>query len=125
MIAILDPIAHFFRRAAAHISSEVRFRANQFAEFNKFMRAETIVFEISAPVNVHALRALRRRADSIAPVIIIRETSTGPPQHGNSEIAEIFNGLLAISICVGDWRIFADPEAAVNAGAQMFREVAV
>src|ERR1035438_8033249 len=56
---------------------------------------------------------LGRRADAVAPVIIVGEAAAGPAQHGDEPL-EIVHGLLAMAVNIGDFRVLAHPETAVD-----------
>src|SRR5690242_3202179 len=108
-VAILDPVAHFLRRAAAHVSGEVWFRANETAETDEFVRAEAAVLHVAAPVNVDALGSRFGGSDAVAPVIVVRVAAAGPAQNRDAQFFQILDRLAAIAVDIRNWRIFPDP----------------
>src|SRR5665213_1359813 len=87
------------------------------------MRAEAVVLDVAAPVGVHALGALGGRTDAVAPVIIVGEAAAGPAEHGHAKFLEVIDRGAANAVDVGHRRVLADPDAAIDARAQMFGEV--
>src|SRR2546425_12478620 len=89
------------------------------------MGAEAIVFRVIAPVDVDRFWPLRLWTNSVAPVIIIGKTSSGPAQDGDAQRAQIFDCLLAITIDVWNWGIWPDPKAAVDTGSEVLGKMSV
>src|SRR5690242_4183255 len=84
-VAVLDPVAHFLGSAAPHVAGKIRLRANQPAQRDEFVRAEAAVFDVATPVNIDALWPALERSNSVAPVIVVRKTTTGPAQNRYAE----------------------------------------
>src|SRR6266568_3295757 len=83
-VTVFDPIPQFVWRAAPDIPSEIWFRTEQAAQSNKFMRAETSIFDVAAPMDIHPLGPLPHRTDTVSPVVIVCETPARPPQEGRT-----------------------------------------
>jgi hypothetical protein len=64
-------------------------------------------------------------ADAVAPVIVVGEAASGPAEYGDAKFAKIVDCGFAVAIDVRDGRIFSDPEAAVNAGAEVLGELSM
>ena len=91
-IAVLDPVAHFLRRAGAGVGADVWFRADQMAPLHELVGAEGIGV-LDAPCFVEAGLAIA--ADSIPPVVGRSETSARPSDNGDLEFAQSFNDVSA------------------------------
>ena len=89
------------------------------------MRAEVVVLGDPAPVRVDHAGTLFPRAYAIHPVVFVRETPAGPTQVGDVDRFEGFDDVGANAPDVGDRRVFADPNAVINAAAQVFGEVTI
>src|SRR5437867_1861737 len=83
------------------------------------MRAEAPVFNVAAPMDIHALGPLLNRTDAVTPMIIVGITASRPSQNGYAEFPEVIHCLLAIAVDVGNWRFLADPQTTVDTGAEM------
>src|SRR5437899_2568006 len=102
------------RRSASHIAGKIGLGAKQTAQADKFMRAEAPVFNVAAPMDIHALGPLRNRTDAVTPMIIVGITASRPSQNGYAEFPEVIHCLLAIAVDVGNWRFLADPQTAID-----------
>src|SRR5512146_2068349 len=89
------------------------------------MRSEAVVLNVTAPVDVHALRPALPRADAVTPVVVVGEAATGPAQHRDTQFLEVIERLLAVAVDVGNAGLRPDPQASVHARSQMLGEVAV
>src|SRR5215467_16339771 len=89
------------------------------------MRAKTIVFYITTPMDIDALGALRERSDSITPVVIVGEASSRPSQNRDTQFTKVLNSLFTITVDVGNRRSLADPQATINTRAKMFGKMSV
>jgi hypothetical protein len=58
-------------------------------------------------------------------MVFIGETTARPAQHGNFDFLESGDDIVANSARVGNWAVFTDPNAFVNATAEMLGELAV
>jgi hypothetical protein len=76
-------------------------------------------------MHVDALGAFLLWTNSIVPVVVIREASARPAENGDSQLAKIFHSLLSVAINVGDGRIGSDPQAPVNATADVLGKMSV
>jgi hypothetical protein len=124
-IAVLDPITHFIGSAAADIARQVRLGADQTAQTDEFVRTKTVVLNIAAPINVDPLGTRAYRADTVAPVIVVGEASARPTKDGDAQFTQVLDRLLAVSIDVRNRGFRTDPKTPVNAGSQVFGEMAV
>src|SRR5882724_7611514 len=84
-----------------------------------------IVFDDAAPMSVEDRRALFAWADSILPMILIGETTTRPAEHGDFDFLEGSDDIIANPAGVGNRAVLADPNAFVNASAEVLGELAV
>jgi len=57
--------------------------------------------------------------------LFVGEAAARPSQHRDAERLGIFDGCGAIAVDVGDGRVSPDPQTAIRARSQMFREGAV
>src|SRR5947199_10063490 len=83
------------------------------------MRAEAAIFNVAAPMDIHAFGPLVDWTDAVKPMVIVGITASGPPQNGHAEFPEVIHSLLAIAIDIGNRRFLADPQTAVNTRAKM------
>src|SRR5438105_2273009 len=124
-VAVLNPVAHFARRAAAHIARKICFCANQPAQANEFVRPKTSILHVTAPMNVDALRPRFERTDAIALVVVVRIATARPAQYRDAQFLQVIDGLPTISVDIRNRRVSSDPETAVHAGAKMLRKLPV
>src|SRR2546426_135393 len=89
------------------------------------MRPEAVVLGVVSPMDVDGARPLGSRTDAVAPVIIIGKAAARPSQHGYADGFQVVHSLLAVAIDIRDARIPADPQASVNAGAEVLGEMTV
>jgi hypothetical protein len=62
-------------RAVAHIATNIGFTLELLAEIHEFVRSEMIVLCHASPVSVYHARTIFVRADTISPMILVRETA--------------------------------------------------
>src|SRR5690606_16410539 len=122
---ILDPFAHLAHGSGPDIAADVRIRAQHLAELEELVRAERVALDDVAPVRVDHARPLGGIADAVAPVILVGEAPAGPTQVGDPDAPQRLDDVGADAIPVGDRGILADPEATVDAPAEMLGEVAI
>jgi hypothetical protein len=96
-----------------------------FAEIQKLMGSKVIGFDDVSPMNVDRARTLIFGPNPILPVVVIRKAPARPPQIRNLNLTEGGNDIVADAAGIGDGRIFANPEAVINAASQMFRKVPI
>src|SRR5262245_44146092 len=65
------------------------------------------------------------RADSVAPVITVREASARPPEIRRSDGFHVIDKLFSNPIDIRNPRVFSDPDPVVNHPAEMLDEMAV
>lgn len=124
-VAVFDPVAQLAGGAGANVAAEVGFGADQPAEADKFLGAHVVGFDDFAPVDVDAARALGARADAVLPVVIIGEAAAGPADDGGFDAAQGFDDVAAEAAGIGDGRILADPDAVVDAAAEVLGKMPV
>ena len=122
---VFHPLLHLAHGAAADIAADVRFAAELLAQVHELVRAEVVVLGHAAPVRVDHRRAVRVRADAVHPVIFVSKTTARPTQHGNFDLAQRGDDVFADAARVGDRAVLADPDAVIDAAAQVLREMAV
>ena len=124
-VQVFHPLAHFLRRAAAHVARDVGLAAHLAAQFHEFVGAEGVVLRHAAPVGVHHVAALLLRADAVPPVVLIREAAARPAQHRHMDGLHGLHDVRADAVHVGDIAVLPDEDTPVDAVAQVLREIAV
>ena len=124
VIAVFHPVAHFFRRAAADVGAEVGLRLNQPAQTDELMGAEGVVLNVVPPGDIDRLGPPGHGTDAVAPVVIVGETAARPAQYGHQPL-QVLHRLPAIAVDIGNRRVLAHPQTAVDTRAQMLGELAV
>ena len=119
-VQVLDPLGHLLHGAAADVAVDVRFRADEFAKTEKFMRAEGIVLGYAAPGVVHDARAFGTRPDAVAPVVAVGEAAAGPAEVRDPDPAKGVDHVLAHAVDVRDFGFFPDVQAVVDAVPEVF-----
>src|SRR5438552_1769049 len=89
------------------------------------MGADGIGFLGPARVAVDPDRPLCARTNAIAPVVVVGVAAAGPAHHRHMQILERADDVLAPAADVRDGRGWSDPDAAVDAAAQIFGGLAV
>ncbi len=95
-----------------------------FGEVHELVRAERVRLFDAAPVRVHAHRSLVARTDAFAPVVFIGKAASRPADHRHLQALQRSNHIVAVAVGVRDLRVFADPDAAVDAEAQVLCKLA-
>src|ERR1700730_16792349 len=124
-VAVCDPIAQFVRCATADVACKIRLGAEQSTQCNEFVRAEAPVFDVTSPMDIHALGPLLRGTDAVTPVIVVRVAAPRPAQYRDADFLEILDCLFPIAVDVGNRCFLADPQTAVDAGTKMLGEMTV
>ena len=122
---VLHPFGHFLDGAAADVAADVGLAAELLAEVQELVGAETVVFEGAAPVVVGDAGAALQGADAVHPVVVVGEAAARPAHHRDLEPAQGLQHVEAVAVLVRDGGVLADPEAAVDAAAEVFGELAV
>ena len=122
---VLDPLHRFLDGAAADVEADVGLDAEQLAQIEKLVGAEVVVFDDATPVGVEHGGALGAVADAIHPVVLVGEAAARPAQLRHAEILEGGEHVVAVAFGVGDGRVGADPDALVDAVAEVLGELAV
>jgi hypothetical protein len=76
-------------------------------------------------MNIHAAGTLLDRPDPVAPVIVVGEATARPPQDRDSEFLQIIHGVPAKPVDVRNRRLLPYPHPAIDARAEVLREVGV
>src|SRR5262249_1308536 len=63
--------------------------------------------------------------DAVPPVVLVGETAARPPQHGDVQVLERGDDVVAHAARVRDRGLLPDPDAVVNQAPEMLGEVAV
>src|SRR5213592_767819 len=74
IVAVLEPVPHLRRRAAADVTGDVRLGAEEAAEAQELVRPELVRLDRLPPPQVDRPRPLAPGADAVGPVVVIRET---------------------------------------------------
>ena len=122
---VLHPFGKFLHRAAAHVAADVGFASEHLAEVEEFVRTEGVVLNGSAPVVVLHLGSLAARTYAVHPVILVGKAATGPSEHRHMQVLECAEHILAVAVDVGNRRVFAHPQTAVDARTEMFGKLSV
>ena len=89
------------------------------------MGAEGVVLHHIAPVRVDHPGTVLARADAVAPVVIVGEAAARPAQVRDAQRLEGLHHVEPDACLVRDLGVFAHPEPAVDAAAQVLGKVAV
>ena len=89
------------------------------------MCAEGIVFDRASPVVVDQTRTILLWTNAVHPVIFVGETSSRPAHHGHFECFQCLEHVLAITLHIGDVRIGAYPDAAIDAASEVLGKLSV
>ena len=121
---VLDPLRGLGGRCAADIGRDVGAGVQTVHQSEIFVRAEAVVLVDAAPVGVDLGRARLGRADPVAPMIFVRETPAGPAHHRHVDRLQRVQHVPPVAAVIGDARILADPDPAIDAVAEMLGELA-
>src|SRR6185436_12234399 len=111
--------------AAANVEADVGLGADLLAEVEELVRAEMIVLHHAAPVRVDHRRPRLPRADAVAPMVLVGKTAAGPADLRRLDLFQRSDDVVADAAGVRNRRVFAHPDALVDAMAEMLREMAV
>src|SRR5882724_236482 len=89
------------------------------------MRSKMIVFDHAAPMSIDERWALVARRDAVLPMVFIRETAARPTENRDLDFLQRFNHVIANAASVGNRTIRLDPDAFIDAVAEMFRKLPV
>ena len=122
---VFEPLCHRSRRQRAHVAGDIGVGAEQLGIVHELVGAEAVVLDHAAPMDVDPGRPPVARADAVAPVIIVGEAAARPADHRHAEPPQRREHVVAIAVGVRDRRSLADPDAFVDAAAEMLGELAV
>ena len=122
---VLDPTLHLLHAAAAHVADDVGLAVELFAQVEVLVGAKVVVLGDTAPVRVEHGGSLVFRADPVHPVVLIRKATPWPAQDGNSDLAQRRDDIAANPTHIGDGRVLANPDAAIDAAAEMFGKMPI
>ena len=122
---VFNPFGQFLDRAAADVAADVGRGADLIAEIQKLVRAELVVLHHAAPGRVDSLWTLIARADAVLPMILIRETAARPADDGNFNFFQRGDDVIANPARVRNGTVLANPDAIVNATAQVLGKLPV
>ena len=122
---VLDPIAQLFGRAAADVAGDVGLGADLLAEVEELVGAEGVGIDDLAPVHVERVGTVGAGADAVAPVVVVGIAAAGPAEVRDVDRAEGLDDVGPHAAGVGDVRLFADPDAVVDAAAEVLGKLAV
>ena len=120
---VLHPVGHLGDRAAADVAVDVRLGIELVQQLEVLVRAERVGLDDPAPVRVD--HRLPLGPDAFPPVILVGEASARPPHDGHFDRAERVDGVAADAVLVRDAGVGADPQALVDAAAEMLRELSI
>ena len=95
------------------------------AQVEEFVRAELVGLRRVVPPDVGAERPLVARADAVAPMVAVGKAAAGPAEIRDFNFLERGDNVVAHAAGVRELCVFADPQAVVNAAAQMLGEMSV
>ena len=84
-----------------------------------------VVFHHAAPGRVDHGGPLVARPDAVLPVVFIGKTAARPAQHRHLDFLQRGDHVIADAAGVGDRAVFAHPDAAINAMAEMLGKLPV
>ena len=122
---VLHPLLHLLHGAAAEVAADVGLATQLLAEVEELVAAEVVVLGDAAPVGVDHGGAGPFGADAVHPVVLVGEAAAGPAQVGNPQRPQGLDHVVADAPGVGDRGVLPDPDAAVDAAAEVLGEVAV
>src|SRR5579883_519410 len=73
-------------------------------------------------VDLH--RPLRAWSHAFAPVVLVGEAAAGPADHRDLQFTQSLQDVVAVSACIRNLRVFADPNAAVDPSAEVLGKLA-
>ena len=97
-------------------------RAYLFKEVHEFVGAKSIGLDDAAPVGIERYGALG--ANTLAPVVFVGKAAAGPADVGDMQRLKGGDDIVADAPGIGDGGIGADPDAFVDAVAEMFGKLA-
>ncbi len=89
------------------------------------MGAKMVILHGAAPVCIDHPFAAFARTDAVLPVVFIRKAAARPAEHRNLDFLKRFHNIVADTLCIGNRRIFAHPDAFIDTASQMFSEMSV
>ena len=119
---IFKPFGSVLHCARTDVNRNIGFGTNLFGKVHEFMRTERVGFRHACPDMVDGCFAFG--ANAVAPVIFIGKATAGPTHNGDLDGLECANNIAANTAHIRDFAILANPDAAVNAGAQMLGKLA-
>src|SRR6266851_4728560 len=133
-IAVLHPPVKFRSGQAANVGSEVRLRANKFAETDELIGAEFVGFIFMAGrrlvifrfyQEICAPRTFFEWTNAITPVVAVCEASSRVANYGRLDFSHLINQLVADAAGIWNFGFWADPYPVVDGASQVFREMTV
>jgi len=122
---VLHPFRHLLRRAGAQVAVHVGVGAQLLGQVEELVGAHRVRFFHAAPVGVDLDRAFFARADAVAPVVFVGKAAARPAYQRHVHFLERADDVVAPATGIRDLRFRADVHAFVDAGAQVFGELAV
>ena len=122
---VLDPLAHLGRVGRADIHRDIWIGADLFGEVHELVGAEGVGLGRAAPPVVLARGTLVARTDAVAPVVLVSKAAARPADYGRLDRLQRADDVAAHAPDIGDLGVRADPDAVIDAGAQMFGKLTV
>ena len=97
---VFHPFGEFARRGRPDVAANVGLGADQFGKVHKFVGAEGVGFDDSAPVSIDFDRTFGAGADAFAPVVLIGEAAARPADDRDFQIAEGLEDVVPIAACI-------------------------
>src|SRR5258708_9850 len=118
----------------AQVGGQVGLAADELAELREFVGAELVGIVLVSSgrrgrffrsPKIRAARAFVARANAVAPIVAVGEAAAREANDRRLDLAHFLDQLFANAVYVGDFGVFADPDAVVNDAAEVFGEVPV
>ena len=122
---VFHPLHHLLHRTAAHVAANARVTIDLLAKIHELMRAEMIVLHHAAPGRVDDGRTLLARTHAVHPMIFVGKAAARPAHHRDFYFLERRHHVVADAARVRNRAVRADPDAFINAMAQMFGKLSV
>jgi hypothetical protein len=116
---------HFLNAATADISGDICITAELFAQVQKLVCTEAVVFVYLPPEHVEYGFAFLLWSNCIFPVICVSEASAGPAKNRDVNFFEGFDDVISDAACVGNGTIGADPDTVIKTSAEMLCEMTI
>jgi hypothetical protein len=123
---VFDPLHRLLHGAAADVDADVGLACRACSQRSRNSCVPKWLFSTTPPQCVLIIDGpFLARADAVLPVVLVGEAAARPAQLGNVELLQ--RGDHVVAVCRGcwGWANLADPDALVDAAAEVLGELAV